>query len=100
VTQLLPGCTASTTGPHCGQSVRRLVEDVVRYQGSNGVRLNHHVVRDFPGGVDGFPLTGGSDVQEIGVHLAIVLKGLNRYLDNYGSQRPVLDNYARSNSDR
>src|SRR5262249_16651278 len=30
-----------------------LIEDVVRYPGTNGQRLHHHVVRDFPGGVKG-----------------------------------------------
>jgi hypothetical protein len=34
-----------------------LVEDVVRYTGSNGQRLHHHVVRALPGGADGVMAT-------------------------------------------
>src|SRR5262249_49869187 len=34
-----------------------LVEDVVRYPGTNGQRFHHHVVRALPGGVSGIALT-------------------------------------------
>src|SRR5262249_3692582 len=36
-----------------------LVEEVARYQGGNGQRLHHHVVRAMPGGVDGVPVKDG-----------------------------------------
>jgi hypothetical protein len=37
-----------------------LVEDEVRYEGSNRVRLHHHVSRAFPGGVEGFAMNAES----------------------------------------
>jgi hypothetical protein len=57
-----------------------LVEDVVRYNGSNGQRLHHHVVRALPGGVKGAALTETSATKTVTVSLAELRKGLEDYL--------------------
>ncbi len=58
-----------------------LVEDAAHYAGSNGQRLHHHVVRAFPGGIDGFPLKDAKENQKVLVKLSEVKKGLTDYLD-------------------
>src|SRR5262249_36815342 len=60
-----------------------LVEEVARYQGSNGQRLHHHVVRGFPGGLEGFALNEKTGKQNLRVNVADVAKSLNDYLDGY-----------------
>jgi hypothetical protein len=57
-----------------------LVEDVVRYAGSNGQRLHHHVVRAFPGGVEGQALTEKSATKTATVALGELRKSLEDYL--------------------
>jgi hypothetical protein len=57
-----------------------LVEDVVRYPGSNGQRLHHHVVRGFPGGVEGQALTEKSATKTATVSLGELRKSLEGYL--------------------
>ena len=57
-----------------------LVEELVRWPGSNGQRLHHHVVRGFPGGVKGTALKEATAKQDVIVDLAEVKKGLNDYL--------------------
>jgi hypothetical protein len=57
-----------------------LVEDLVRWPGSNGQRLHHHVVRGFPGGVKGMALKEATAKQDVMVDLAEMKKGLNDYL--------------------
>jgi hypothetical protein len=77
-----------------GEKVRLrfvLVEDIVRYAGRNGQRLHHHVVRHFPGGVDGFPLKQASAKHSASVSLADVAKALNDYLAKPAPQGPYLD---------
>jgi hypothetical protein len=78
-----------------GDTVRlrlMLVEDLVRYEGNNGVRLNHHVARAFPGGTAGFPLKTASSIREITVNLGEIIAGLNRYLDKRAEDREYPDN--------
>ena len=60
-----------------------LIEDEVNYTGGNQVRKHHHVVRAFPGGVNGtavktkeFKHTASVDVEEL-------KKGLTKYLDDF-----------------
>jgi hypothetical protein len=60
-----------------------LVEEVARYPGSNGQRLHHHVVRAFPGGVDGIALKQKSSKHDVRVNLDDVKKSLSDYLANY-----------------
>jgi hypothetical protein len=57
-----------------------LIEDVARYSGNNGQRLHHHVVRAFPGGIDGFPLKDAKGTQKVMVALGDVKKSLTDYL--------------------
>ncbi len=63
-----------------------LVEEVVRYQGGNGQRLHHNVVRSFPGGVAGFTL----EKKEGSTHKATVdvdelRKTLDKQLTGYAT---------------
>jgi hypothetical protein len=78
-----------------GEKVRLrlvLVEDVVAYAGTNGQRLHHHVVRAFPGGVEGFALTDKkAEKKTATVALAEISKKLNEYLEAAGKKRPFLD---------
>ena len=67
-----------------GDKVRQrlaLVEDWVRYKGSNGLQYHHRVVRAMPGGVKGFVLKVKDDEVMASVDLDVLRKGLNKYLD-------------------
>lgn len=65
-----------------------LIEDMVRFPGSNGQRLHHHVVRAFPGGEKGFALTGKSDKQTVRVEVGNVRKTLSDYLETANKKHP------------
>jgi hypothetical protein len=65
-----------------------LVEDVVRYVGSNGQRLHHHVVRACPGGVEGLAVAGAAARQQATVDLAELRKALAAELEE---RRPPQD---------
>jgi hypothetical protein len=65
-----------------------LVEEVVRYPGSNGQRFHHHVVRAMPGGAGGFALKGATAKQEVKVNLADLRKALADYLEKANERRP------------
>jgi hypothetical protein len=67
-----------------------LVEDVVRYAGSNGQRLHHHVVRAFPGGTDGLALKDKKAKHEVKINLGELNKSLNAYLAGAAKQRDVV----------
>ena len=58
-----------------------LVEEQVRYVGSNQLRFHHHVVRAFPGGVNGVPLTAKAGKHTFSLDLAELRKSLNGYID-------------------
>jgi thiol-disulfide isomerase/thioredoxin len=64
-----------------------LVEEVARYQGINGQRLHHHVVRGFPGGLEGFALNEKTAKQNVRVNVADLAKSLNDYLDGYKDRK-------------
>jgi hypothetical protein len=68
-----------------------LVEDVVRYPGNNGIRLHHHVVRSFPGGVDGLPVKNASAEQKARIDLLQLTKQLEDYLIESNKDNPFLD---------
>jgi hypothetical protein len=73
-----------------GEKVRLrfvLVEDVVRYAGTNGQRLHHHVVRAFPGGAEGVALKEKTSMQSAKVALGDLAKGLDDYLTRYQAPR-------------
>jgi len=65
-----------------------LVEDEVKYTGSNRIRFHHHVVRDMPGGANGLALTDKSHVFKREVNLAGLREKLNQYLDEFAKTRP------------
>ncbi|MFO0810498.1 MAG: hypothetical protein U0746_17875 [Gemmataceae bacterium] len=67
-----------------GEKVRlrlALVEDIVRYRGSNGIRFHPSVVRGFIGGDEGIPMTKTSNEVSQTIDLAVVRKTLNALLD-------------------
>lgn len=66
-----------------------LVEENVRYAGSNGVRFHHHVVRAAVGDPAGVKLAGLKDGKHAAtVDLAAVRKELTGYLDGAAKERP------------
>lgn len=69
-----------------------LVEEVVRYAGRNGQRLHHHVVRSFPGGVNGFALLDTPAKKKTSVNLAGLKKTVNDFLNQSAKERPFPDN--------
>jgi hypothetical protein len=68
-----------------------LAEGVVHYAAPNGQRLHHHVVRDFPGGVDGFPLPEKSARATAKVNLAELRKAQRQYLLQAASRTQFMD---------
>ena len=61
-----------------------LTEESIRYVGGNRLRFHHHVVRGFPGGVEGKELTAGEEGKvELSIDLDQVRQGLTDYLDNF-----------------
>jgi hypothetical protein len=67
-----------------------LIEDVVRYVGSNGQRLHHHVVRALPGGDEGFAVGEGGK-HTASVNLGKLRKALDTYLTEFAAKRPFRD---------
>jgi hypothetical protein len=66
-----------------------LVEDTVRYAGSNKLRFHHMVVRDLPGGPDGTALTDTVATKTVSVKLPTIREDLTKYLDDYAlTKRP------------
>ena len=63
-----------------------LIEEEIRYVGGNKMRFHHHVVRGFPGGVDGKNLTDGKGKAEATVKVSDVRKGLEAYLSDFAKQ--------------
>jgi hypothetical protein len=77
-----------------GEKVRLrivVVEEKVRYQGSNGQRLHHHVVRGFAGGVDGVKLDKAASKHEKSVQVSELTKSLNDYLTAFHQKYPFRD---------
>ena len=60
-----------------------LAEERVRYQGANGVRYHHAVVRAMPGGPKGFPLTKGTADQTVTLKLDDVRLANDKSLDEF-----------------
>ena len=65
-----------------------VVEETVKYAGSNGIRFHHHVVRAMPGGADGVAVKGESFKHAATADLGEVRKGLAKYLDDYVAENP------------
>jgi hypothetical protein len=68
-----------------------LVEEIVHYAGSNGIRFHHQVVRAMPGGVQGIALEEKSSRPTVTVDLDELRNKLSAYLDDYGKERPFAD---------
>lgn len=62
-----------------------VVEESVRYVGSNRVRFHHHVVRAMPGGAAGVAVTDKSFKHATSADVADVRKVLTKYLDDYAA---------------
>jgi hypothetical protein len=62
-----------------------LTEERVRYQGGNGIRYHHFVVRAMPGGPKGFPLPKASAEQTVTVKLDEVRAANNKALDDFAA---------------
>src|SRR5690606_18436553 len=65
-----------------------LTEESIRYVGGNRLRFHHHVVRGFPGGVDGKELVAGQVTVEETIDLTELKKDLAEYLKQYAKDRP------------
>jgi hypothetical protein len=63
-----------------------LVEEKVRYQGGNGMRFHHHIVRAMPGGPDGQELRGGRGKAEVTVKLGELRQTLEKYLETSANE--------------
>jgi hypothetical protein len=66
-----------------------LVEEVVRYNGANRVRLHHNVVRAFIGGPGGFELKKPEVTQSATIVLPQLRKLLDDYLEGLTKKFPV-----------
>jgi hypothetical protein len=65
------------------------VEEQVDYTGTNKLSAHHHVVRAFPGGVEGTRLAAGKSLrQTLTVDLDELRKGLREYLDKVAQESP------------
>src|SRR5262249_6727188 len=62
-----------------------LAEERIRYQGGNGVRYHHSVVRAMPGGPKGFPLPKASAEQSVTVKLDQVRADNKKSLDEFAA---------------
>lgn len=65
-----------------------LVEESIRYVGSNRLRFHHHVVRAMPGGTEGKSLDGGSGEVQISLSRAELQRELQEYVSDRAKRRP------------
>ncbi|WP_165231044.1 hypothetical protein [Aquisphaera insulae] len=65
-----------------------LTEEVIRYVGGNKLRYHHHVVRDFPGGVEGKDIASGSGEVKVKLNLADLRREIEEYLSKSAKTRP------------
>jgi hypothetical protein len=72
-----------------------LVEESIRFLGSNGVRFHHQVVRALPGGVEGVPITKAAMSAENSVDLKQLRQNLTAYLDNYAANTKLFPQLPR-----
>jgi hypothetical protein len=64
-----------------------LTEESIRYIGSNRLRFHHHVIRGFPGGLEGTDLTSGSGEIKITIHLVDLKRDIENYLSDFSKER-------------
>ena len=80
--------TASKNGSRQHPRLRLvLTEQAVRYIGSNKLRYHRHVVRDFPGGLEGKDLSSGSGELNVTINLADLKREIESYLSDYSKER-------------
>src|SRR5262249_2147613 len=80
-----------TEVPEPGEAKRLrfvLIEEQIRYVGSNKMRFHHHVVRAMPGGVDGIVLKEPKAQQSVSVDLDELRQRLVKYIDDFATKRP------------
>jgi len=65
-----------------------LTEEAIRYVGNNKLRYHHHVVRDFPGGIEGKDLSTGSGKLTVKLNLADLRRDIDEYLSISAKVRP------------
>jgi len=63
-----------------------LTEERVRYQGGNGLRYHHHVVRAMPGGVKGVALTKKDSEVTASVNLDKIRVDIMKYLEEFAKE--------------
>ena len=68
-----------------------VIEEEVRYQGRNNQRLHHHVVRGFPGGLNGQAVEQTTGSLQATLDLKKLKAQLESYLDSSNAQRPYPD---------
>jgi protein-disulfide isomerase len=64
-----------------------LVEETIRFVGSNKLRFHHMVVRAMPAGPDGIALTRADSQHTATVNLADLRQELTKYLDDYAANK-------------
>lgn len=62
-----------------------VVEESIKYVGSNQIRFHHHVVRAMPGGAEGVAVKDKIFKHTAAVDLGEVRKSLTKYLDDYAA---------------
>jgi hypothetical protein len=73
--------------PFEGKRLRLLlVEETIRFVGSNKLRFHHMVVRAMPGGAEGKALTGREAQHTATVKLGDLRQELTKYLDDYAAE--------------
>ncbi|MCS7166183.1 MAG: hypothetical protein RMI91_01550 [Gemmatales bacterium] len=77
--------------PEKARLILVLVEGEVRYAAPNGVRFHHHVVRAFPGGLEGISLGKERTHHKVRVNLADLETSLRNYLNDYAREEPFPD---------
>ena len=66
-----------------------VVEESIRYVGSNQMRFHHHVVRAMPGGAEGVAIKDKAFKHTAATDLAEVRKELTKYLDEFAQDASV-----------
>lgn len=65
-----------------------VVEESVKYVGSNRLRFHHQVVRAMPGGAAGVDIKGKDFKHSVTSDVKEIQAALNKYLDEYAANRP------------
>lgn len=65
-----------------------IVEESIKYTGSNKLRFHHQVVRAMPGGVEGIAIKDKNFKHQVSADVSRIRSKLNEYLDEYAQNRP------------